>query len=142
MKLKLSLPRGDDDDIDLTPMIDCVFQLILFFMLTSSFIEEAKGFEVALPRAAQATTIAREKIDSITVTADGRYSYRSGTGKDRPVKDLDELLTELRQEPGRDQRAVIIRCDAKCEYQQFVRVKNVLKLAGVQTVFEEVEVRP
>jgi biopolymer transport protein ExbD len=142
MKLKLSLPRDDDDELDLTPMIDCVFQLILFFMLTSSFIDEAKGFAVTLPQADQATTIAREKIDSITVTVDGRYTFRSGTHPEKPVKDLEELLHELR---GRDaasrQRAVIIRCDARCEYQQFIRVKNVLKLAGVETIFEEVHFR-
>lgn len=141
MKLNLA-PLRDDEEIDLTPMIDVVFQLILFFMLTSSFIDEAKAFKITLPTADQATTIARESTDTVSVTVDGKYYLRDVSGE-RAVKDLEEMLGEFRKK--RDSktppRPVIIRCDARCEYQQFIQVKNVLKLAGVETIFEEVEVR-
>ncbi len=140
--MKLQMPQTeDDDDIDLTPLIDCVFLLVLFFMVTSSFIDEAKAFKITLPHADSAITVARESADTISISATGKIHVRSGT-EEKEIEDLDELRRKLRPaDRAGPQRPVIIRCDARCEYQRFIQVKNVLKLAGVETVFEEVEVR-
>lgn len=140
MNLKLTLPE-EDDDIDLTPLIDCIFLLVLFFMLTSSFIEEAKAYKIVLPRADKATTVDRAGADAISVTVDGRYFYRDAKGEEQ-VENLEVLLNRLQSRPTQTPpRPIILRCDARCEYRQYMRVKNLLKLAGVETVFEEVEVR-
>lgn len=140
LPIKVALP-DEEDDIDLTPMIDCVFLLVLFFMVTSSFIDEAKAFEVRLPTADTATTIPRDAADSISIGVDGKLALRLAAGE-QEIEGPEALLEALRNRAEKDRsRPVIIRCDARCEYQQFVRVKNVLKLAGVQTIFEEVEVR-
>jgi biopolymer transport protein ExbD len=142
MKLQLDIaPDSSDDDIDITPLIDCVFLLVLFFMLTSSFIEEAKVYKISLPRANDAVTIDRAQAESVTVTLDGRYFYRDGSGE-KEVANLEVLERQLRdRDDERKKKPMILRCDARCEYRQFVQIKNVLKLAGVETVFEEVEVR-
>lgn len=138
MKLRLAQVESEDDDIDITAMIDCVFLLLLFFMLTSSFIEEANVFKILLPKAAQPMKVARDKADFVSVTADGKFFYG-----DEELEHLDVLLDKLKaREAVAKDRPVVIRCDARCEYQQFMQVKNVLKLAGVETIFEEVEVKP
>lgn len=140
MNLRLAMPE-EDDEIDITPMIDCVFLLVLFFMVTSSFIEEAQAFKITLPRADESVTIARDKIDAVSVTLAGEYYFRDASGEQK-LDSLEVLLQRLRQRRPEDkERPVLIRCDARCEYQQFVQVKNVLKLAGVAIIFEEVEVR-
>ena len=59
--------------------------------------------------------------------------------KEEEIADLGILVERLQQAGQR--RPVIIRCDARCEYRQFVEVKNALRQAGVETIFEEVEVR-
>jgi biopolymer transport protein ExbD len=141
--MKLRLPAAEEDDeIDITPMIDCVFLLVLFFMVTSSFIEEAQAFKVTLPQAEQSETIAREKVDSVTLTIDGKYFFRSGGREQKEIDNLDALVKQLQERDAESRdRPVIIRCDARCEYQKFIQVKNALKLAGVKIIFEEVEVR-
>lgn len=142
MKLKLPIQQEESSEIDITPLIDSIFLLVLFFMLTSTFIEEANVFKVVLPRAEQAHTISREDADFISVTVDGRYQLRDVSGE-HTLQDLDELLTRLKERgPEARQRPVVIRCDARCPYSQFVQVKNAVKLAGIETVFEEVEVQP
>lgn len=139
--MKTRLPEFDEDEVDLTPMIDCVFQLILFFMLTSSFIEEAKVYKISLPKSDKPLTVAREKTDSVTVTVNGELYYRDVAGE-RRLENVEALMQKLSKRTGADrERPVIIRCDARCEYRQFMQVKNALKLAGVETIFEEVEVR-
>ena len=112
--------------------------LVLFFMVTSTFIEEAKVFQMILPQADSPTTVARDQADSVSLTIDGKYFFRRGTEKEAEVADLGVLLEELR---SGERRPVIIRCDARCEYRQFVEIKNALRQAGVETIFEEVEVR-
>jgi biopolymer transport protein ExbD len=142
MKLRLAdTEQQEDEDIDITPMIDVVFLLILFFMLTSTFIEESKVFKIVLPKADKPETITRDDVDSISITVDGEYFFRVGTSEEQ-LSDLETLLKKLQQRPeDQVQRPVIIRCDARCEYSQFMQVKNVLKLAGINTIYEEVEVR-
>ena len=138
MKIRLA-EIEEEDQIDLTPMIDCIFLLVLFFMVTSTFIEEAKVFQMVLPRAENPSTVAREDADSISLTIDGKYFLRQGTAKEEEIEDLTVLVERLQQ---RDEvRPVIIRCDARCEYRQFVEIKNALRQANVETIFEEVEVR-
>ena len=141
MKLRLAQTEPEDDQIDITPMIDCIFLLVLFFMVTSSFIEEAKVFKIILPKADKPVTVAREDADSISLTVDGEYFFRDAAAEEQ-IDDLTVLIERLKQrDDANKDRPVIIRCDARCEYQQFVQVKNALKLAGIETIFEEVEVR-
>lgn len=138
--MKLQLPEViEDDEIDITPMIDCVFLLVLFFMVTSTFIEEAKVFKMTLPTADAPDTVARDQADSVSLTVDGQLFFRDGTAEESELANLTLLVERLkaRKEP----RPVIIRCDGRCEYRQFVEIKNALRLAGVETIFEEVEVR-
>ena len=47
--MRFGVPRRADPVIDVTPMIDVVFQLLLFFMVTTTFIS-SPGIEVDLPR--------------------------------------------------------------------------------------------
>ena len=52
--------------VDLTPLIDCVFQLLIFFMVTTAFIH-ARGLDVDLPGASQATEQQEKKDINIIV---------------------------------------------------------------------------
>ena len=69
--------------IDMTPMIDCVFQLLLFFMVASRFEEEAKtsgegALDANLPDAVAAMPmVMRPKEMVVNINADGKF-YVSG----------------------------------------------------------------
>ena len=140
MRVRLAQVQQDqDDELDITPMIDVIFLLVLFFMVTSTFIEEAKVFQMILPQADVPQTVSRDEADSVSLTIDGQYYFRRGTEKEQEIDDLSVLVEQLRA--ADPPRPVIIRCDARCEYRQFVQIKNALRQAGVETIFEEVEVR-
>lgn len=113
--MKLNLPATDEDDeIDITPMIDCVFLLVLFFMVTSSFIDEAK-----MDPTSYAVTIPSDgKTYSLSVH--GTYLLREGD-KETEIASLAELVERSRAEPDKkdfhiDMKAVVqLATDTKPE---------------------------
>lgn len=140
MKLRMIFPT-DSDDIDLTALIDCIFLLVLFFMVTSSFIEESQAFKVELPRADNPEVIPQAETVTVGLTLDNRYFLREGTKEPVPMADLEEVLGWLKEhEVKHKQTSVIVRCDARSEYQQYVQIVNMLKVAGIERYFQEVEI--
>jgi biopolymer transport protein ExbD len=64
---------GGEGAIDLSPMIDCVFILLIFFIVTTSFVEES-GVEVDKPQAASASQLEKTSI-ILALTAKGEVVY-------------------------------------------------------------------
>ena len=64
---------GDESAIDISPLIDCVFILLIFFIVTTTFVEET-GVEVDKPQAASAARLEKTSI-LLAVTADGGVVY-------------------------------------------------------------------
>ena len=135
MKLRMVEPEGDDDEIDITPMIDCVFLLVLFFMVTWSLAEDAQLTEMKLAQAEATKKIPRDQIDVLSITEEGKF-YLAG----QPLGNLEELIQQLKNQGDRA-KPIVIRCDARCPYQHFVQAKNAVRVAGVDTIFEEIEVK-
>jgi len=141
----MDLPFLQDDaeeEVDITPMIDCVFLLLIFFMVTSTFIEEAKAYRIELPKAANPETISLDNTYILAVTLEGGI-YLTAGGPEQKVPDMEEAARLLAAAPRKSDGTmppVVLRCDARCEYAQYVQAKNALKLAGASLIFEEVEV--
>ena len=108
--------------LNLTPMIDVVFLLIIFFMVGARFTEEKhdQQFDVELPTASAVQTMSRAP-DPLVITV-----YRSGriTIKDREL-DQSQLVQELKaaKDAFVDQ-AVLIRGDGEGQYQAVIDVMN------------------
>ena len=86
--MNFSRARRVDPIVDMTPLIDIIFQLVLFFMVSTTFIS-APGIEVDLPRSS-ADTVLRDQDDlSIWVAEDGAVYV-----EDRPVN-FDGLKAAL-----------------------------------------------
>ena len=86
--MNFSRARRVDPIVDVTPLIDIIFQLVLFFMVSTTFIS-APGIEVDLPRSS-ADTVLREQDDlSVWVAEDGAVYV-----DDRPV-DFEGLKAAL-----------------------------------------------
>jgi biopolymer transport protein ExbD len=117
----------EEPSINLTPMIDVIFNLLMFFMLATTFAVAEKSLEVELPQARAGDTrgaAAREIV--LNVTRDGGVLL---SGK---RIDFDLLGRELSQAAARDPRTpVTIRGDRRAEHQAIVRVLDACKLAGL-----------
>ena len=126
MKIPVDDPL-DDLTGNLTPMIDVVFLLLIFFMVTTTFLEPEESLEVDLPQAASggASEAEREEL-VVTVLADGS-TWLAGA----PVS-ADELRGRL-EEAARDdpETPVTIRGHRRASHESIVAVMDACGLAGL-----------
>ena len=115
-----------EDSIDISPLIDVVFILLIFFIVTTTFVEET-GVEVDKPQAASAQSLEKNSI-LLAVTEDGNVVYG---GREIGVSGVQPLVKRiLRQE----EVPVIIQADTNARSGAVVRVIDEAKLGGAQKV--------
>ncbi len=107
--------------MNLTPLIDIVFLLLVFFLLTTRFVEE-DGIGVKLPRAASRVEAPAEAV-SVAITRTGTVFLR---GRAVPLDRLEGRLREHLEDGG----TVVIRGDRESVLQTVVRVMEAAKRAG------------
>ena len=113
-------------DINLSPLIDVVFLLLIFFVVTTVFVEET-GVEVQKPTAASAKQLERKSI-LFALTSDGDIVYGSRSIPLNAVRGIVAQQLRERQAP------VILIGDAKAQMGSLVDLIDECKLAGAQQV--------
>lgn len=121
----------DDVPIDMSPMIDLVFLLLIFFMTSSTLITFLKDHRVTLP-VAESARVPRHLATRfvINVYPDGGYGDERG----KPVleEDLaDHIQRELKRRPG---RRLQIRADRRTAHAAVKRVLRVARAQGLDQV--------
>lgn len=120
---------GDDDDtrVNLTPMIDVVFLLIIFFMVATKFHELEREIDVKLPETSDAQPLTEPPQEIIiNVKRDGTFTVR---GKTQTLDELRALLTEAKNSYAA--QTVLVRGDEKAFYGHVARVLGVCKGVGI-----------
>ena len=109
--------------VDLVPMIDVVFQLVIFFMVSTTFIL-TPGINLSLPESTTAEPVAASKIIVTVVDEDEIY-----LNKDRvTLESLIPLLQEMRR--GATEGSVVVEGDRNVSYAVLIRVLDVLRASG------------
>ncbi len=128
--MPIKIQRDDQSSINLTPMIDIVFLLIIFFMVGTKFSEQTeleKDISLQVPQVTDAhalTSAPRKRV--INVYQDGRIIL------DKKTVSLDELQFELASARQQYQKlGVVIRGDADSRYQQVAEVIATCKKADI-----------
>ena len=118
-------PRRDDARIEITPLVDMVFLLLIFFMLSTTFIV-TPGIKVNLPQSS-AEKVTREKQEiQVVITEDNRVFM------ERMPVDVGELEQQLVEVARKDpQTLVIIKADAKSLHGKVVEVMDIAKQSGL-----------
>lgn len=111
--------------IDIAPMIDMVFQLLIFFMLTSSFIFQP-GIKVNLPKAITSEVIKKE---SMVVTVSGEDVIYLG-GKVVTMADLRQELGVAAQR----QSPLLIKSDRRASLGRIVEVWDLCRELGITKI--------
>lgn len=114
--------------LNLTPLIDIVFLLLVFFMLTAHFVEE-KALDVELPRAQGDTSTADEVQVEVIVGAEGELLVN---GRQVNPVDLEEVLRSLLHAPGN--KIVRLRGDRAAHLERAVRVMGAARSAGAASL--------
>jgi len=118
--------EGNEGGIDLSPMIDCVFILLIFFIVTTTFVEET-GVEVDKPQAASAVRMEKSSI-LLALTKDGEVIYG---GQSIGVAGVRPLIKRLIQ---KEMAPVVIQADEVAQTGLLMRVIDEAKLGGAQIV--------
>jgi biopolymer transport protein ExbD len=117
---------GGDVGIDMSAMIDCVFILLIFFIVTTTFVEET-GVQVDKPQAASSVRLEKTSI-LIALTANGTVVYG---GRDIGISGIQPLVRRMLQQ---EKVPVIVQADANAPAGLLVRVIDEAKLAGADKV--------
>lgn len=130
----MNFKQGEDDEevnIGLTPLIDVVFILLLFFMVTTTFNRHAE-LRIDLPEASTDIKPSNDKKLDITVDADGRYYVN---GKEVLNTQKKTLATAIYKELDQNEEIpVTIRADAKTPHQSVITAMDVLGNLGLTRI--------
>lgn len=118
--------ESQNAEIDVSPLMDCVFILLIFFIVTTTFVEET-GVEVDKPLAASAERLAKNSV-LIAVTSEGSVVYG---GREVGVGGVRTLVARLL---AKEMLPVIIQADRNTSSGLLVRVLGEVKLAGAEKV--------
>ncbi|TWT47178.1 ExbD/TolR family protein [Botrimarina hoheduenensis] len=134
----MPLKTSSDDplQLNLTPMIDVVFLLVIFFMTATQFAQVERAIEIELPTvgAEGATAATPDQPSVITVLADGRLELNS-----KPIEP-DELDARLRDAAiDNPDHSVLIHGDARCNFQHIASTLASCRAAGIADVGVSVE---
>jgi biopolymer transport protein ExbD len=119
--------ESSDAAIEITPMIDMVFLLLIFFLIATTFHQTEREIQVALPSAASGGPISaslREII--VNVTAEGEFIVN---GRAMAPDDLAALIADS-VELNPEQK-VTVRGDRACAWEGIVRALDICKGNGV-----------
>jgi len=128
---------GDDLELDMSPMIDMVFLLLIFFIVASQIVDEKPKVEIP--------TAAYGKVDEdqtgrlmITVKKDGKYFIKS----DPEPKTIEQVKERIEMEIEADpELRILIRADGDVKYKENEKITIACAEVGAQdiiySVFEE-----
>mgnify|MGYP000176131936 FL=1 len=113
--------------VDLTPMIDVVFLLLIFFMVSTTFTKESH-LEIDLPQSSSEPAKAAVKEIEVIITAKGEYSINERALVNNQEETLKKAVQKLSD--GDTKIPFIITADAKTSHEYVVRVMDVAGQLG------------
>jgi biopolymer transport protein ExbD len=118
--------ESNDAGVDISPLIDCVFILLIFFIVTTTFVEET-GVEVDKPQAASSIQLEKTSI-LLAITDKGEIVYG---GREIGIAGVQPLVKRMMQ---KEEVPVIVQADQNVQSGLLVRVIDEAKLAGAVKV--------
>lgn len=123
--------RRDEVSLDMTPLIDAVFLLLIFFAVATTFTRETR-LGIDLPEATGQPPVAVKDSVEVSVSASGEYAVNG-----QPLVDADRrtLRSAIEQAVGDNrQRPFFLTADAKATHQSVVLVMDVAGELGIVNV--------
>ena len=128
MNFRSQRSRRGGAEVNLTPLIDIVFQLLIFFLITTTFVQNP-GIDVELPKASAEPVQSEKDSVIIAVTKEGRIVHEGSVVSD------DELMTRLGSHfEQRPTAVVIVQADTDTSHGKVVEVMDVARRVGFQSL--------
>lgn len=127
MAVKFQRDRKKEFKIDLIPMINIVFLLLIFFMLTSSAIQA--NMKIQLPKA-HSSELMNEKNIIVVIESNGSLEL------DGNAISIESLLPELTEKlKDKKKKSVEVQGDQRIEFETFGKIIDIAKQAGAVDFF-------
>jgi len=126
--VNLRRSRGEEPEVNLTPLIDVVFILLIFFMVSTTFQKESQ-IKIELPEASGEPVEDRKELLEIVIDAEGRYFI----DQQQVVNtELDTLKRAIQKYLGKQtDLPVVIRADRSTPYESVVRAMDATAQLGL-----------
>lgn len=125
--MNLQQHRRDDLDVNITPLIDIVFLLLIFFMVSTTFERESE-IDVTLPEAAIDAPQEQSDVIEIVVSSEGMFFINGKRVINKQVSTLKQALLKVAN--GREDPPIIISADAHATHQAVVTVMDAARQLG------------
>lgn len=116
-------------NFDLTPLIDIVLQLVIFFMITTTF-KTAPGITLQLPSSQTAQSISTPELRVVVVSTNEIYVDKTKTD----LKDLQSVLSKRVSGSDAKQIRAILEGRSGAEYQLIISVLDAMRFNGIENV--------
>ena len=114
--------------INITSLIDVMFLLLIFFMISSTFKKEEQAIDITLP---QSGTSIAQPLDYKEVMVDGHGVLFINGNQVQNTELKKQLATILAKEP---ESRIVLRADADADWQAVVNVIDIVKAVGVHNL--------
>jgi biopolymer transport protein ExbD len=115
--------RRSENLIDLTPVIDITFQLLIFFLLTATFQEDS-SIDVDLARAKNQQKAQKQEAVVVSITKDGAFEIGG------QVVEASEMEARLCLEVRQGKDTLHVRADKDSKHEELVRAMDLAKACG------------
>jgi len=125
--MKFQGQEPEPPKVNLTPLIDVVFLLLIFFMVSTSF-EQQTALKISLPKATTQAELKKDDVLEVVIDAEGRmYVNQQGLLDSRPAT----LTAALNNAAGKNRHmSVVLRADAQTPHHYVVTTMDVLAKMG------------
>jgi biopolymer transport protein ExbD len=127
--MRLRRPERRRGRVEIIPMIDTMFFLLVFFMMATLSMTLQRGLTVNLPRAATAREDPAQ-VSTVTLAQDGALYL----DKERMTSPAEVALRLARDPAGNGARSVLVNADRSVEHGRVVEVLDVVRQAGITRV--------
>ena len=133
MKFRRDRKRRIDPRLDMTPLIDVVFQLLIFFMLTATFVVQST-IQIEMPEAEGAAQLEQKDL-SVTLAygtggPEGKGKIYVNSEEVPTLEELARILSEHASE--RPELMLLVRTDARTDTGRLVEVLGIASSVGIQ----------
>jgi len=118
----------EEPDLNLTPLIDVVFLLLIFFMVSTTFDREAE-LKIQLPEAAGEERVQPPDPIEITIDAEGRYFVNRQEVLNTKLATLKQAIAKVAAD--RSDPPLIISADARTPHQAVIRAMDATRQLGI-----------
>ncbi|GMT42351.1 MAG: biopolymer transporter ExbD [bacterium] len=126
--MRFAIKQEEDYSLKLTALIDVVFLLLIFFMVSTAFVDFTRRLDIELPDAKSGAPTQKTKVYTVEINRQGKIFV------DGQRTDLLDLASKIKTHENSTKRSVIIRADKRLFYGLAVEVMGICRESGINDI--------